>query len=198
MPRYAGVVQGAIAPSRSVFDGSGTIRAEVEVDHPAEPLAGRAGPERAVVAEQPRVGLGVVAPAAAASPALVEGQVAASSTSTRHRPSPLANAVSIESSRRPAASEPRTRRSTTTSTAALGRHRAAGPSSEPDDLAADADPGEPVLAERVGQRRRGRTRGGRRAGRRSGSASARAGRRSPATTVAGVGRLDRRARSSSR
>ena len=61
---------------------------EVKVDDPAEPLAGRAGSERAVVAEQAGVGLGVVAPAAGRIASPGRRSASARRRSTRHARAP--------------------------------------------------------------------------------------------------------------
>ena len=159
--------------------------AEVEVDDPAEPLARRAGAERAVVAEEPGVGLEVIEPAARAAPALVEGQRLGlgDRPGTARAPWRRPSRSSRAAARAPR--EPRTRRSTTTSIDAVGRHRAGRPAVERDRPGRRPGPGRsrPRGGRRPG--RRGRTRGGPPAGRRPGSGSPRAGRRSPRTTVAG-------------
>ena len=125
---------------------------EVEVDHAAEPLAGRAGAERAVVAEQPGVGVAVVGPAAAAPPLPEEVERLAARLGDDPAPAqPLGE-------RRLDRVEPPRRRLRTAHEAVdhHGDSRARGvrrdrPRLDPGRRAVDPDPAEAVLAQGLGQ-----------------------------------------------
>ena len=138
----------------SIFDGSGTTRSRSRSMHPAEPLARRAGAERVVVAEEPGVGLGIIAPAARRTAGLGRTLHARSSTTSRQRPEPLGE-------RRLDRVEPPLGGLGAADQAVddhVDRAVTSGQAREPaqsrvDDLPADADPREPVLAERIGQGR---------------------------------------------
>ena len=72
--RYFGVVQGGDGALGQRLRRVGDDPVEVQIDDAAEPLARRAGADRAVVAEEAGFGGLVVGPADGAAPAAVEGQ----------------------------------------------------------------------------------------------------------------------------
>ena len=175
--------------------GVGHDLGRVEVDDRAVPLARRAGAERAVVAEEARVGVGEVEPAPGTAPLPVKRQLGATVFDDHPGPAQPLGERRLDRVEPPA---DRLRTSgqavdddVNSSLGGLGQ----GAGFEPDDLTADPDAGEPLRAERLGQACEVGVGRGRRAGRRRGSESLRAALRSPGRRS--KGRPARRLRRSS-
>ena len=159
-PRCAGSFQGAIAPSRIDFDGSGTIRSRSRSTTWPSPSQRGQAPRGLCVAEEVRLGLEMVGPALAAPPAADERASCRSPGSTgTAQPRPRPSRSSRAAARGSPCRGPGGRRSRRPCRVSFS----GGASAEPvgrqvDQPAADASPGRGRLRAATGRGRPGRSR----------------------------------------